>query len=278
MTDTSLDYNARAAVPESADIIRGWTLAGAHARRVQAALLDLPYGSEDAERLDLFPTRRQPAPLLVFLHGGYWRALDKRDFAWLAAPWVARGVAVAIPNYGLAPGTSIDDMVRQMLRAHAWLYRRAEALGLDAKRIACVGHSAGAHLAAMMTAARWSEWDATLPSRLLCATVCLSGLFDLEPLRHASFLQPTLKLSPESVQRLSPVGFAEPVQAGPVRLWVGERESAAFHAQSAQLHAAWPNITSAPRVAEGRDHFTLCNALADTDHPLFSDTLSLLLN
>jgi arylformamidase len=185
---------------------------------------------------------------------------------------------VAIPNYGLAPGTSIDDMVRQMLRAHAWLYRRAEALGLDAKRIACVGHSAGAHLAAMMTAARWSEWDATLPSRLLCATVCLSGLFDLEPLRHASFLQPTLKLSPESVQRLSPVGFAEPVQAGPVRLWVGERESAAFHAQSAQLHAAWPNITSAPRVAEGRDHFTLCNALADTDHPLFSDTLSLLLN
>src|SRR5215467_9309951 len=147
------EYNARAAVPEHPRILASWAERGAATRRQRAGLLDLPYGESAAERLDVFPTPRNGSPLLVYIHGGYWRALDKSDFSWVAPPFVDHGVAVAVVNYGLAPGTSIEEIVRQMLRAFAWLYRKADDLGFDPQRIYVAGHSAGGHLSAMMLAA-----------------------------------------------------------------------------------------------------------------------------
>ena len=188
------EYNARAAIPEHPRIFARWAEQGAMARRLRACLIDLPYGETPAERLDYFPTRQDAAPLLVFIHGGYWRSLDKSDFAWLAPPFVQHGVALALPNYGLAPQTTIEDMVRQQLRALAWLYRNGDRLGFDPERIVVAGHSAGAHLAVMMMAAVWPAYEADLPRSLVKGGLALSGIYDLAPLVQAPFVNADLKL------------------------------------------------------------------------------------
>jgi arylformamidase len=232
-------------------------------------MLDLPYGESAAERLDIFPTRRADAPLFVFIHGGYWRSLDKADFSWLAPPLVDRGIAVALPNYGLAPATPIEDIVRQMLAALAWLYRRADELGFDRERIVVAGHSAGAHLAAMMAAALWPRYAPDLPADLVKGALLVSGVFDLEPLVYAPFVNVDLKLDVERARRLSPV-YLPPATAAPVALAVGAEESSEFKRQSELLAARWSsNVVRSFEVA-GRNHLTVCDALADAGSLLFA--------
>jgi len=147
------EYNARLAVPDHPQIFARWADQAAATRRSRACLLDLPYGESPAEKLDLFPTRAAAAPLFVFIHGGYWRSRDKSEFSWIAPPLVSHGVAVALPNYGLAPTTPMEDIVRQVLGSLAWLYRNAQRYDIDRERIYVAGHSAGGHLTAMMMAA-----------------------------------------------------------------------------------------------------------------------------
>jgi len=129
------EYNVRAGIPEHPRILASWAERGAATRRQRAGLLDLPYGESAAERLDLFPKPREGGPLLVYIHGGYWRSLDKSDFSWIAPNFVRHGVTVALINYGLAPDTPMEAIVRQTLAAIAWLYRKAERYGIDANRI-----------------------------------------------------------------------------------------------------------------------------------------------
>jgi len=134
------EYNARATIPEHPQIFAHWAEQAAITRRLRACLIDLPFGETAAERLDYFPTRQEAAPLLVFIHGGYWRSLDKSDFSWLAPPFVQHGVALALLNYGLAPATPMEEIVRQQIRALAWLYRNGDRLGFDPERIVVAGH------------------------------------------------------------------------------------------------------------------------------------------
>ena len=157
------EYNARAAIREHPQIFARWAEQGAAARRLRACEVDLQYGPLNMERLDIFHAHQSDAPLLVFIHGGYWRSLDKSDFSWIAPPLLQHGVAVAVTNYGLAPQTSIEDIVRQQLKALAWLYHNAERLRFNPDRIVVAGHSAGGHLTAMMMAALWQQFDSTLP-------------------------------------------------------------------------------------------------------------------
>jgi arylformamidase len=263
------EYNARAAIPEHPQIFARWAQDGAAARRQRACMLDLPYGESAAERLDIFPARHADAPLFVFIHGGYWRSLDKADFSWLAPPFVDQGIAVALPNYGLAPATPIEDIVRQMLAALAWLYRRAGDLGFDRDRIVVAGHSAGAHLAAMMAAALWPRYAPDLPADLVKGALLVSGVFDLEPLVYAPFVNVDLKLDVERARRLSPV-YLPPATAAPVALAVGGDESSEFKRQSELLAARWSsNVVRSFEVA-GRNHLTVCDALADAGSPLFA--------
>jgi len=200
-------YNARAGIPDHPEIFARWRANSSAARNELRYEPDYHYGPSPTESLDLYPAARRNAPLLVFIHGGYWRSLDKQDFSFLAPAFVQAGVAVAMPNYGLAPAISIADMVRQMLRALAWLYRNSPSLDIDARRIVVAGHSAGAHLAAMMLAADWPHWARDLPQDLLCGAVCISGIYDLRPLVSAPFLQDDLQLDGEAAQIVSPVGY-----------------------------------------------------------------------
>ena len=268
------EYNARASIPDHPQIFARWAEQSAATRRLRACLIDLPYGETASERLDLFPARSDSAPLLVYIHGGYWRSLDKSDFSWLAPPFVNHGVSVALLNYGLAPKTSMEEIVRQMLRAHAWLYRNGDRLGFDPSRIYVAGHSAGAHLTAMMMAALWPAYGADLPADLVKAGLAVSGIYDLEPLQHAPFIQADLKLTAKRARLLSPVHMP-PATDRPLYTAVGALESSEFRRQTELIGKAWPRNLARHLTLPNLHHLNVIEELANPASPLFDAALEM---
>jgi arylformamidase len=277
LTPEQLDreYNARAAIPDHPRIFARWRAESIEVRDALRYEADYYFGPSSAEALDFYPAATPGAPLLVFIHGGYWRSLDKQDFSFLAPAFVNAGVAVAMPNYGLAPVTSIEDMVRQMLRALTWLYRTGPQLGVDLRRIVVAGHSAGAHLAAMMLAADWPRWAPDLPADLLCGALCISGIYDLQPLVRAPFLQTDLRLDDRTAQFVSAVRY-RPRLATPLVTAVGGNESAEFKRQNRLIGEAWSHCVRQDLPLPGRHHLASVEALGDARHPLFHAALGLL--
>ncbi|MCF8198468.1 MAG: alpha/beta hydrolase [Sulfuritalea sp.] len=277
LTPEQLDqeYNARAAIPDHSQIFDRWCVDSAKARSELRYEANCHFGPSPAETLDLFTTRKPNAPLLVFIHGGYWRALDKHDFSFLAPAFVHAGVAVAIPNYGLAPATSVKEMVLQMLRAFSWLHRNLPRFDIDRRRIVVAGHSAGAHLAAMMLAADWPRWSHELPADLLSGAVCISGLYDLQPLARAPFLRQDLKLNDKQARLVSPNRYL-PKVAGRLVTAVGGNESSEFKRQNRLIADAWSHCFQQEVPLPGRHHLAAVEALGDSSQPLFDVTLKLL--
>lgn len=277
LTPQQLDhqYNARAAIPDHPEIFERWRADSVTVRNELRCEQDYYFGPSPAETLDLYPAAVPNAPLLVFIHGGYWRSLDKQDFSFLAPAFVSAGVAVAMPNYGLAPATTIEEIVRQMLRATAWLYRHAPQLGIDRRRIVVAGHSAGAHLASMMLAADWPVMAGDLPRDLLSGVVCISGLYDLQPLARAPFLQDDLRLDDTAARFVSPVRY-RPRLSIPMITAVGGEESAEFQRQNRLIREAWPHCFHRDLPLPDRHHLASVEALGDPRHPLFDATLRLL--
>jgi arylformamidase len=268
------EYNARAAIPDHAQIFARWAEQGALTRRQRACVTDLSFGDTPAERLDYFPCRQEAAPLLVFIHGGYWRSLDKSDFSWLAPAFVQHGVAVALPNYGLAPATSIEDIVRQQIRALAWLYRNGDRLGFDPERIVVSGHSAGAHLTVMMMAALWPMVATDLPANLVKAGLAISGIYDLEPLVQARFVNVDLRLDATRARRLSPAHLP-PATDAPLITAAGALESSEFRRQTTLIGRAWKQVLRRDVPMTGKNHLTVVDELASPASPLFDAALEL---
>ena len=271
----SQQYNARASIPEHPQIFTRWQKDSALVRRTHAGLLDLSFGSASGERLDFYPAHKAGAPLLVFIHGGWWRSLDKSDFTFIVPGYRHAGYNVALTNYTLAPEAGIEDITRQQLRALSWLYRQAERYEFDPERIVVAGHSAGGHLAAMMLAARWPEWEAGLPPDLVKAGVLMSGLFDLEVIRHVDFVADDLKLTRESAARLSPALMPQSHPA-PFITSVGDLESEEFKRQNALIAERWASGHRKDVPLQGCNHLTICDAFGTPGHPLFEATCELL--
>src|SRR4051812_27778526 len=196
-------YNNRALVPDHAQSSARGGAASARARRTMVSRLDERYGDMPGESIDLFPARKGDGSCMLFIHGGYWRSLDKRDFSFLAPTWVDAGVSLAVVNYDLCPNVTIDEIVRQMLRASRWLWLHAEEFGMDQDRLYVSGHSAGGHLAAMMMSALFPVLDANLPKDLFKGALAISGVYDLRPLPQLDFLQADLRLDEAAAMRLS---------------------------------------------------------------------------
>ena len=258
-------YNNRARVPDCAAVMQRWAEASALARQgATAARLDVRYGDGAGETLDIFPAANPGAPILVFIHGGYWRALDKADHSFVAPAFNAQGATVVVPNYALCPAVSIEHITLQMARAVAWVWRHADSFGGDAARIAVAGHSAGGHLAAMLLSCRWRELADDLPAQPLTGALAISGLYDLEPLRHTPLLQGDLKLTPQSVARLSPAFFPRP-KAAKLHAIVGLEESDEFLRQNHLIRDVWgPTAVPVCETVPGANHFTVLNRLADS--------------
>lgn len=257
-------YNNRARVPDHARLFARWADASAAARAQQACMLDVAYGSGPTDRLDVFPALRPGAPVLVFLHGGYWRTLDKSDFSFIAPVFVQAGACVVVPNYGLCPAVTIESIALQCTRALAWIWRHVSVHGGDPARIVVAGHSAGGHLAAMMLSCRWKLVGEELPQRLIAGAMSISGLFDLEPLRHAPFLQADLQLTPAAVRRLSPAFFPRPRR--PLYALVGAEESEEFTRQNQLIRDQWgPSTVPVCEALPGRNHFDILTDFAAAD-------------
>jgi arylformamidase len=268
-------YNNRALVPDHPAILGRWAEASALARERMTCELDVSYGPTPAETLDVFPAAAPDSPVLVFIHGGYWRALDKRDHSFVAPAFVNAGAMVVVPNYALCPAVGIDTIALQMVRSLVWTWRHAARYGGDPRRIVVAGHSAGGHLATMMLSCDWRSQGADLPAQLVRAAVSVSGLYDLEPVRQVPFLKADLRLTPDLVRRLSPVRF--PAPPGRLVCAVGADESDEFRRQNGLMRAAWGEA-AVPVVQEvaQTNHFTVLHALVDAGEPLNGHLLGLL--
>ncbi len=257
-----VQYNNRARVPEHPAIFERWARASTLAREASPCHLDLAYGDGPNETLDVFPPPRQSAPVLVFIHGGWWRSLDKRDHSFVAPAFARAGALVLLPNCALCPAVTIQTIALQMVRALDWVHRHAGRYGGDPQRIVVAGHLAGGHLAAMLLGGRWSEVARDLPPRLVRAALAVSGLFELEPLRHTPFLQADLRLTRTSARRLSPALFAPP--EGTLLATVGALESEEFLRQSRSIRDAWgARRVPVCETIPGTHHFDVPDALVD---------------
>lgn len=272
-------YNNRLLVPGYAAHFTRWVADSEQARQQQPCLLDVVYGEQPGEMLDIFPTSgvspTQGAPVLVFIHGGYWRALDKADHSFIAPAFTHAGACVVVLNYALCPAVTIPEIVRQMVKALAWTWRHIAAHGGDPARITVAGHSAGGHLAAMLLACDWPAHVSDLPQALVKNALSISGLYDLEPIRQTPFLH-DLHLTPEQVTQASPVLLPPPTQ-GMLCSVAGGDESEEFLRQNRLIQQAWgaetvPVCESLP----GLNHFSILEMLTDPSHRLRQLALELL--
>lgn len=283
-------YDNRAAVPESARHLALWSGASRIAREALSpdfARLDLPYGQGEGETLDVFPAATAHlagaplAPVLVFIHGGYWRALDKSDHSFLAPAFLRSGACVVVPNYALCPGTrarpvTVPHIVMQLVRALVFVWRHAAKFGGDPARITVVGHSAGGHLAAMLLLCRWAQVAPDLPATLVRNALSLSGLFDLTPLARTPYLQSSLRLTPAQVRRASPALLPAPVGT-PLWSVVGGDESAEYLRHNRLIREAWgPAAVPLSIELPGLDHFSILQALSEPGHTVHGMALALL--
>lgn len=267
-TQLELQYNNRAAVPEHGRIFAEWQTASARFRERADCQLHVSYGSGPRECFDFFPGADTGAPLQVFIHGGYWQAMDKRYFSFLAAPLVMRGISVAIINYPLCPSVTLDALVATVRSGVAWIWQHAHDFGVDPRRVQLCGHSAGGHLVGMLMAAALEGDD--LPPTAINSGVAVSGLFQLEPLLATS-VNDALNLDVAAARRNSPQYMNPSVQA-PLLLGLGDAESHEYHRQSFEFAESWGRRGVPVEIhrAAGRNHFTVLQDLADPESRLFA--------
>lgn len=259
-----LQYNNRRRVPEAAQILQRWADASALVREQARGQLDLPYGPGRRQRLDVFSDSLAKAPVLVFIHGGYWRAMSKEDLSFIAAGFTGEGAVVVVPGYELCPAVSMERIPLQLAEALAWVWRHVADYGGDPNHIILAGHSAGGHLAALLSCFDWKSLAPDLPRQLIKGVLSISGVHDLTPLVGLPFLQEDLRLDEASARRLSPVYHAAP--DSPLYAAVGAAESEEFKRQSHLIQQAWGD-QAVPLVEEvaGYNHFDLLYDLVAPD-------------
>jgi arylformamidase len=267
---TGLDaqYNLRAAVKEYQTYFDEWDRRSKRARRKLPGELNIAYGSEPLETMDIFFTDLTNAPLLVFIHGGYWQGLDKNQFSHIADGFVPAGVATAVVNYGLAPDVNMDEIVRQNHKAIAWIWRNATDFGSNPNRVYVCGHSAGGHLAALLAATDWASFDQDLPPQLINGICAVSGIFDLEPIRLC-YLNEVLGMDAAISKRNSPICNL-PDKPMPLILAVGELETDEFQRQTQIFAECWRSKGFPVDIIHmaGFHHYSVVNELAREKSPL----------
>jgi arylformamidase len=236
---------------------------------------NLRWGETADETFDFFAAGSPDAPLLLFIHGGYWQELSKNESLFAAPDCVANGIAYAALDYTLAPHASLETIVKQCRRAVAYFHREAGALGFNRRRIFVAGSSAGAHLAAMLLAGGWLE-QFGLPEDAVAGAVLLSGIYDIEPL-IGTYIDAALHLTSADAESLSPMRL--PLgRSVPAVVACGEHETAEFKRQSrayaARLAAAGFPV-SVLEVA-GANHFDIVFGLADRASALGRATLEMI--
>ena len=266
-TQEQLDEQYDTAFPVGGNVQAYLDRMVAEGERTRSALpheANLRYGPHARELIDYFPAS-DGAPLLVWVHGGYWRRLSKEANAFVAGPAVAAGVAVALVNYPLAPEADLDRIVASVRAAHAFAVTRSTANGTPPRRVVVGGHSVGAQLAATVAAVAPVD-----------GLVGISGLYDLEPLRRSK-INDTIAMDEAIATRNAPIALP-PARASQLLLSTGEREQPEFHRQQGAYAAAWRAWGGDVREidAPGDDHFSIVLALADQTSALTKAVIGIL--
>lgn len=268
-------YNARGTVADVEPFLRDYRDSSAPMYERLPCVRDVRYGPHAQETLDLFPVPGQAAaPLFVFIHGGYWRALAKEDSVFMAETFTRRGIAVAAINYALAPTVGLGEIVAQCRRGLAWLVQHGGGHGVDVRRIVLGGSSAGAHLAAMLLAPGWQAAHG-LPPRPVAGTALVSGLFDLAPVQCTRPNQ-WLQLDAEEARALSPIHRLPPAGTR-LLVAVAESDTAEFKRQSQDYANACLSRDCAVQTLDvpGRNHFDVIMEWMDPAAPLTAATWGL---
>ena len=264
------EYNNRALVPDHPEFFSRWERDSEFVRETLPGTFDLAYGPDARHRLDIFPAPRTDR-VLVFIHGGYWRSLDKHFFSWLAASWVAAGVSVVLPNYRLCPTVRIADIVDDTIAMANWVFAEGPRHGLDPRRVVVSGHSAGGHLTGALFAAPRERLRFD-PARIV-GGVPISGLFDFEPLPLFSG-NADFRLDAESARSLDLYG-KDPTLDAPLVVAVGAKESSEFQRQSKLIAESWKPQVKELLLLPGLNHFSVVDAFAERGNPLYESTLAL---
>jgi arylformamidase len=260
-------YNNREKVSDAEAIGKRWMAKGAEVRAQLSCDLDRAYGPHARHRVDIFPAARGDAPILAFIHGGYWHSRDKSLVHFLAPAFVAADVTFVSIGYRLCPEVGVADVVADVIAAVDWIAANGDRVGGRTDRLHVAGHSAGGHLAAMLCG------PSGRPD-LLKGGCSVSGLHDLEPIRLC-YLNEQLHLTAEDVAPLSPIALARGLAKGSVSLppliaAVGLEEGPEYLRQRDELVAAL-RAAGQPALSDGvagGNHFTALEAFGDPHHPL----------
>ena len=265
-----LEFNPRAVARNLDERLVAYAAESAATRARLDCALDVRYGPGEKETLDIFPAASSGpgpgAPVHLFIHGGYWRAMDKSDYSFIADAFQPAGATTVVINYDLCPTVTLDTIVEQSNRSIGWTYRNIARYGGDPERLYVSGNSAGGHLTAMALA---HDWEAEgLPADIIKGAAPITGVFDCEPVLDIT-VNELVRLEPEAARRLSPlrhpprraipllvaVGGAEP------RLWIKMSED---YAALCREHGIECEYMEMP----GQDHFDVSRAVGDPASPL----------
>ena len=280
-------YNNRLLVPNSMEHMVRW-------KQDSLAILNDPnvtrhearYASGPFALLDVYPAPKaqhlddvadELAPVIVFIHGGYWRALHKEDHAFLVPAFHALRACTVMVSYDLCPQVSMKDIAIEMVQALVWVFENIQKFGGNRRKIHVMGHSAGGHLSALLMATIWTAVKKGLPADLIHSALSISGLFELESIRQTPFLAQDLRLDPNSACALSPAWIEAP-HKGQLTAVVGGLESEEFIRQNQLIQAAWGvGVVPVCESLPGLNHFSILESLLDFNGPLFKHTQDMLM-
>lgn len=265
-------YNNRAAVPDHADFIQSWIDRSASFRgRAANAHLKIAYGDTDRAVMDIFPCsspdRQLKSPVHIFIHGGYWQAMSKDSFSFIAEHFNAAGECAVILNYDLCPQVSLSQISQQIFQAALWILEHIDQYGGDPERVQVSGHSAGGHLLASLLTRDWSAYGFSQPP--FCQMNALSGLFDLRPLLNTS-TNVGLRLDQQTALDNSPLHSQLQHSSNELklRLFVGELESDEYKKQSQELLNHWQrHFNVSYQLLSQAHHFSILDAFLQQEYP-----------
>lgn len=260
-------YNNRLHVPDHADYLERWERLSRETEREYNVLKNIFFGNRREECLDIFPSEKPLSKTMIFIHGGYWHLLDKSLFYFIAATFLKRNVTTVFINYPLAPAASMDVIVSSCFNTIRWLHENIIRYNGDPLQMYVMGHSAGGHLACMLSIEEGIN---------LRAVISLSGLFRLEPLM-LSDLNSVLGMDTETAKRNSPV-YLKPRNFFPLLLVTGADETDEFKNQSIDMYNSWKNKHSRIMLLQvnGKNHYSILDAVTETDSLLQSEIFRLL--
>jgi len=270
--ELDLQYNNRFHVPDFENYLQRWESLSSNVLKKYSVVQDIPYGDRCRECLDIFSSPSPLSKTLVFIHGGYWQRFDKSLFHFISAAFAGYEITTVLINYPLAPVVSMDQIVESCSEAIGWIDRNIASFNGDPDQMYVAGHSAGAHLAAMlMTAEEQQRHKASIKG--VCA---ISGLFNLIPIQLSN-INDVLQMDKETAIRNSPV-FNDPVSSCPLLLAAGGAETNEFLDQSRELNDKWKNKTNSAKlmILPGLNHFSVLDSFCDANSLLHKSMCKLM--